>query len=133
MGDINRRIAIVVSDSKMTNTAFAEKINLTQSTVSRLVSGKQNPSERTIRDIADKFQINENWLRTGEGPMKIQKTREEELTQFFGKILNEDIPDRREIILALSRMPPEWWKATADMILSAADAIRQSESPDPDE
>lgn len=130
MGDINRRIAIVVSDSKMTNTAFAEKINLTQSTVSRLVSGKQNPSERTIRDIADKFQINENWLRTGEGPMKIQKTREEELTQFFGQILNEDIPDRREIILALSRMPPEWWKATADMILSAADAIKKSESPE---
>lgn len=129
MGEINERIKMVVDQSNLTKTEFAKRINVSQQHVSRMTLDG-NPSERTIRDIADKFQINENWLRTGKGPMKIQKTREEELTQFFGQILNEDIPNRREIIMALSRMPPEWWKATADMILSAADAIKKSESPE---
>ena len=132
MDDLSSRISIVVEESGLTKTAFGERINLTPSSISKLMSGAQNPSDRTLIDIADKFSIREDWLRTGEGPMRIQTTRQEELSQFFGQLLHDDIPDRREIILALSRMSPEWWKATADLILSAADAIKKNENPEPE-
>ena len=131
MGDINKRIKLVVDQSKLTKTEFAKRIKVSQQHVSRLTLDG-NPSERTICDIASEFNINEDWLRTGEGPMRIQTTRQEELSQFFGQLLHEDIPDRREIILSLSRMSPEWWKATADLILSAADAIKKNENPEPE-
>lgn len=132
MDDLSTRISIVVKESGLTKTDFGKKVNLSQPTITKLMNGTQNPSERTLIDIADKFQVNEDWLRTGEGPMRIQTTRQEELSQFFGQLLHEDIPDRREIILSLSRMSPEWWKATADMILSAADAIKKNEDPEPE-
>lgn len=132
MDDLSTRISIVVKESGLTKTDFGKKVNLSQPTITKLMNGTQNPSERTLIDIADKFQVNEDWLRTGEGPMRIQTTRQEELSQFFGQLLHEDIPDRREIILALSRMSPEWWKATADLILSAADAIKKNENPEPE-
>ena len=132
MDDLSSRISIVVEESGLTKTAFGERINLTPSSISKLMSGAQNPSDRTLIDIADKFSIREDWLRTGEGPMRIQTTRQEELSQFFGQLLHDDIPDRREIILALSRMSPEWWKATADLILSAPDAIKKNENPEPE-
>lgn len=131
MGDINKRIKLVVDQSNLTKTEFAKRIKVSQQHVSRLTFDG-NPSERTICDIASEFNINEDWLRTGEGPMRIQTTRQEELSQFFGQLLHEDIPDRREIILALSKMSPEWWKATADLILSAADAIKKNENPEPE-
>lgn len=132
MDDLSTRISIVVKESGLTKTDFGKKVNLSQPTITKLMNGTQNPSERTLIDIADKFQVNEDWLRTGEGPMRIQTTRQEELSQFFGQLLHEDIPDRREIILALSKMSPEWWKATADLILSAADAIKKNENPEPE-
>ena len=62
-----------VKDSKLTKTAFAEKINVSQSFISRLVSGEKVPSDRTIADICREFNISELWLRTGEGEPHIQK------------------------------------------------------------
>ena len=132
MDDLSTRISMVVEESGLTKTDFGKKINLSQPTISKLVNGTQNPSDRTLIDISDKFGIREEWLRTGEGQMRIQTTRQEEMSQFFGQLLHDDIPDRREIILALSKMSPEWWKATADLILSAADAIKKNENPEPE-
>ena len=132
MDGLKDRISVVFKESGLTQAEFGEKIRLSQTTVSKVIAGTQRVSTRTMKDIADKFQVNEDWLRTGEGPMRIQTTRQEELSQFFGQLLHDDIPDRREIITALSRMPQEWWKATADLILSAADAIKKNENPEPE-
>lgn len=77
--NINDRIALIVRSTKLTKTAFAEKVNLSQSHVSRLVSGETAPSDRTIADICRVFGVNETWLRTGEGEMRQQRSREEEI------------------------------------------------------
>ena len=132
MDDLSTRISMVVEESGLTKTDFGKKINLSQPTISNLMKGVQNPSGRTLIDISDKFGIREDWLRTGEGPMRIQTTRQEELSQCFSQILHDAIPDRREIILALSRMSPESWKAPADLILSEQHAIKKNENPEPE-
>lgn len=131
METISDRISKVVEESGLTKTAFGEKINLTPSSISKLMNGTQNPSDRTLIDIADKFNVREDWLRTGEGPMRMERTREEELQAFFANILKDNVPNRKEIILALSRMPAEWWEATSRMIVEAADAIKAKENPAP--
>ena len=71
---INQRIAKCIKESGLTKTAFAEKINVSQSFISNLCLGKKLPSDRTIADICREFNIDENWLRTGEGEMRIQLT-----------------------------------------------------------
>lgn len=125
MDNLHKRIAQIVETSGLTNTAFSEKINLTQPSVSKMMSGKQNPSARTIIDICDKFGVNETWLRTGEGPMYKEVSEEEALSEFFGRMLKEDVPYRNEIILCLSRMSPEEWKSVGDKILEIADEIKE--------
>ena len=131
MGDFSSRISMVVEESGLTRTEFGKRINLSQPTISNLMKGTQNPSERTLIDIADKFNVREDWLRTGEGPMRMERTREEELQAFFANVLKDNVPNRQEIILALSRMPAEWWEATSRMIVEAADAIKAKENPAP--
>lgn len=131
METISDRISKVVEESGLTKTAFGEKINLTPSSISKLMNGTQNPSDRTLIDIADKFNVREDWLRTGEGPMRMERTREEELQAFFANVLKDNVPNRKEIILALSKMPAEWWEATSRMIVEAADAIKEKENPAP--
>ena len=131
MGDLSARITKVFNESCLTQTEFGKRLNLSQTTVSKLMNGTQNPSDRTLIDIADKFNVREDWLRTGEGPMRMERTREEELQAFFANVLKDNVPNRKEIILALSKMPTEWWEATSRMIVEAADAIKEKENPAP--
>ena len=74
-GDImNERILEIIKTLGIKKTEFAKRLNLSQPYVSELCSGKKLPSDRTIADICREFNIDENWLRTGEGEMRIQLT-----------------------------------------------------------
>ena len=100
MENINERIAWCVKDSNLTKTAFAEKINVSQSFISRLVSGEKVPSDRTIADICREFNISELWLRTGEGDPHIQRDEDEEFLEVMEQIHMSDDDLIKRIIKA---------------------------------
>ena len=114
METINDRIKKVVDDSRLTKTEFAKKINISQPTVSMFCSGKANPSDRTIADICREFRVNETWLRTGEGKMRIDSSQRDQLEHFFADVLTT-APDKRSAFVAsLDSLPPEFWDMVAD-------------------
>lgn len=100
METINERIAWCVKDRNLTKTAFAEKINVSQSFISRLVSGEKVPSDRTIADICREFNISELWLRTGEGDPHIQRDEDEEFLEVMEQIHMSDDDLIKRIIKA---------------------------------
>lgn len=107
METINERIAWCIKDSKLTKTAFAEKINVSQSFISRLVSGEKVPSDRTIADICREFNISEVWLRTGEGEPHIQRDEDEEFQEVLAQITVSDDDLIKRIIKAYWFMDDE--------------------------
>ena len=114
METINDRIKKVVDDSRLTKTEFAKKINISQPTVSMFCSGKANPSDRTIADICREFRVNETWLRTGEGKMRIDSSQRDQLEHLFADVLTT-APDKRSAFVAsLDSLPPEFWDMVAD-------------------
>ena len=84
---LHERIDALIKALGMKKTEFAKRLNLSQPFVSELCSGRSCPSDRTISDICREFDVNETWLRTGEGEMFIEKSREEEIAAFIGNIL----------------------------------------------
>ena len=91
MERISDRIAWCIKDSGLTKTAFAERINVSQSFVSRLVLGEKVPSDRTIADICGKFHISEVWLRTGAGQPKLELDEDAEFARVCEEInLSDD-------------------------------------------
>ena len=64
---MNNRIKMVRKDAGETLTTFGEKIGISFSAVGKIEKGVNNPSEQTIKSICHLYNINENWLRTGEG------------------------------------------------------------------
>ena len=90
METINDRIAWCVKDSKLTKTAFSEKLNVSQAFISQLCSGAKMPSDRTIADICREFNISELWLRTGEGEPHIQRDEDEEFLEVMEQIHMSD-------------------------------------------
>lgn len=115
METINQRIAAVQKISGLTKTAFADRIKLTQQYVSKLVR-EGSPSDRTIQDICEEFNVNETWLRTGEGDMFNEITRDEQIADFVGEVLRErDDSFKRRFVSMMSRLDADGWAALEKM------------------
>lgn len=108
--EIGKRIASIIESLGIKKVEFAKAINVDQSFISQITSGKRNPSDRTIADICREFGVNEIWLRTGEGEMFDPVTPDEELAEFFGDILAGEPDFKRRFIYALSRLSSEQWE-----------------------
>ena len=108
MNNINARICQVISDLGITKTAFAKTLKLSQPFVSQLCAGTSQPSERTILDICREFNVNEMWLRTGEGEMFLKLSRDDEIAAYVGRVLKDESAFyQQKLLLFLSRLSPE--------------------------
>lgn len=111
MDTIATRIMQVVNKNGGNKSDFARRINVTPAYISKL--GKEpnsTPSDRTIADICREFNVNETWLRTGEGEMFVKLSRSEEISAFMGDILSGEEDFRARLIAALARLTPEQWQ-----------------------
>lgn len=111
MKEMNERISAIIEASGIKKTVFADRLNVSQAFVSQLCSGVKQPSDRTIADICREFDVNETWLRTGEGEMFIQRTRNQQITDFLGDLIKEeDGTFKKRLIEAMSKLGKKDWE-----------------------
>ncbi len=111
MKEFAERISSLLSALAMKQTTFSERLNLSQSYVSSIISGRKYPSDRVILDICAKFNVNETWLRTGQGEMFRPVSRDEEIAEFMGDVMSGASDDfRRRFIAVLARLSPREWE-----------------------
>ena len=67
---MNNRIVQLRKRKGWTQDKFAEEMGISKNYVSLIENGKKIPSDRLISDICREFMVNEEWLRTGAGPME---------------------------------------------------------------
>lgn len=122
------RIKEIRKAYNLTQVQFGERIGIKGNTVTNYESGSREPSNAVIASICREFNINENWLLTGNGEMKKQLTEDEELTSLFGKLLSEDDSEslarvKKAFIAEMLRLEPAAW----EKILEIAKAISEKE------
>lgn len=71
---------------KMNQTNFAMQLGITQTAYSMIENGNNPLSDRHIKVICSAFNVNENWLRTGEGDMFFSSPYEKEFTEVFSNL-----------------------------------------------
>lgn len=127
-GTINDRIAQVIAAQNITRTKFAEALHLSQPYVSGICTGARQPSDRTILDICRVYGVSELWLREGQGEMYVQRTLRQEILD-LARSLSEAPPGdlRRDFLLALADLPPEFWPKLADFMEGILD--RRADDP----
>lgn len=112
MRTLNERIKKVRKSLDLTQQEFADKLNIKRNTVATYETGKSNPSDAAVVLICKTFNVSETWLRTGDGEMFVERTRDGELAAFMDELLAEESADfRRRLVTALSRLKPEQWEA----------------------
>ena len=95
----------------LTQQEFADRIKVKRNTVATYEMGRSTPSDAAISLICREFNVNENWLRTGDGQMFIQVSRDEEIAAFIGDVLSGETGDfRRRLISVLSRLDADQWE-----------------------
>ena len=108
---MNERIALVRKSLGLTQEKFAEQVGLSRNFMWMIESGTRVPSNRTVSDICREFNVNETWLRTGEGEMFNQITRSEKIAAFLGDITENEGDDfKRRFVEMLAELEPEDWK-----------------------
>ena len=106
---MNSRIKQVRMALDLSQDEFGRRLGLTRGAITNIEYNKTEPKPLLVDLICREFDVNEEWLRTGEGEMFIKKSREEEITAFVGDILKGEPDFRRRIISALAKMSVDEW------------------------
>lgn len=103
------RIKELRKSLKLTQQAFADRLGIKQNTVALYEMGRSGVSDGIIKSICREFNVNESWLRTGEGEMFAPKTREETIAKFFGTLLDTDMKFKKDLIETLAKLDESSW------------------------
>lgn len=126
---MNERIKLLRKALKLNQTDFGARIGVKQGTVAAYESGARVPLDSVIVSICREFGVSESWLRSGDGEMFLQLSREEEITKFCMSIIRDpDSEFQRQFVSVLARLEPPQWQLLSDMadkLLAQRDAQKK--------
>lgn len=70
--DINDRVKAVRNQLDLTQIEFGSKTGISQGHLTSIENGKRTVTEKTLKVICATFDVNEEWLRTGDGEMFVK-------------------------------------------------------------
>ena len=86
---MNERIRLLRKELGLNQSNFGNKIGVKQGTVAGYESGARTPLDAVVSSICREFDVNEEWLRTGEGEMFEQMTEQQKLLKYTGMLLKD--------------------------------------------
>lgn len=110
----------------LNQTEFGAKIGVKQTTIAGYENGRV-PLDTVISSICREFNVNENWLRTGEGTMLRERSRNDELAAFFGDLLKSEPDFRHRLISVLSRLIVDEWELLEKKARELAEEIKKAD------
>lgn len=106
---MNERIKKLRKQLNMNQTDFGKRIGINQSTVAGYERGARIPKQATITAISREYNVNEEWLINGTGPMFNPLSRDKDIARFIGSIQMTDTFKNRFVAM-LARLDEEDWE-----------------------
>lgn len=119
MEDLRDRIANIRNLLHKSQEEFGNILGVTKSTISLLETKKREPSERLLRDICREFDVNEVWLRTGEGGddnMFTKINQEDRYSISLGRLTVSENKFIQNAIITLEKTDPEKLKVIEEFM-----------------
>ena len=92
---MHTRIKKLRKSLDLTQQKFADALGIKQTTVASYEIGRIVPSDSTIKLICREFDVNEDWLRTGEGEMFVLPSRDDQMASHYssnrGRLVQETL------------------------------------------
>lgn len=114
---MNYRIREIRKDNNLTQTEFGERIGVKGNTITGYENGTRIPSDAIILSICREFNVNEDWLRTGQGEKYLRLSRKETVAAYVGKILGGKVTPLEETLIEfMAETSPQEWEELARII-----------------
>lgn len=128
---MNERIKAVRLALGISQEEFGKRLGVTRGAITNIELNKVDPKPLFVDLICREFNVNEDWLRNGTEPMFLQRSRNEELSAFFGDVLNGEPDFKHRLISVMSRLSVDQWQMLADMANMLVEEM-QKEKPSPE-
>lgn len=126
---MNNRIREIRKDHSLTQAEFGERIAVKANTVTGYENGLRTPSDAIIFSICREFNVNEDWLRTGEGEKYLRFSRKDTVAAYVGKILGGKVtPLEATLIEFMAETSAEEWEELARILKRFTDTITAPEN-----
>lgn len=118
---MNDRIRKIRKDNSLSMEKFGKRIGITRSSVCKLESGENNPSEQTIKLICKEFNVSYLWLTQGIEPM----TEESDHSSMarIDAIMTGENQTAKKIFKAFSKLSEDEWKTLEKIIKEISDEL----------
>lgn len=87
---MNERIKLLRKTLKLTQQEFADKLNIKRGAVANYEVGRNQPIDAVISLICKTYNVNEDWLKSGEGDMFLPF--EDEVAEMVSQLLEVSNP-----------------------------------------
>ena len=108
---MNERIKELRKALGLTLDKFGERLGVSKVAISLIENGKNSLTDQMFKSICREFNVREEWLRTGEEPMFIQMSRDEEIASFINSI-QQGCTDsfKKRFVKVLASLDESDWK-----------------------
>lgn len=114
---MNERIKKVRTALGMTQQEFADSIKVKRNTVATYEMGRSAPSDSAIALICATHNVNEDWLRNGNGEMFVPISKSDQIADMISDVLKSDEEDfKRRLISALAQLDDTGWENLEKLI-----------------
>lgn len=114
---MNERIKKIRKTLGLSQDEFGRRLGVTRGVITNIEFNKTEPKPLFIDLLCREFNVSEHWLKTGEGEMFVQMSRDEEIAAFMGDVLaGEEDNFRRRFIAMLSKLNEDQWEVLEQMI-----------------
>ena len=118
------RVKEIRTALSLTLEKFGENLGVGKTAISKIEKNERSLTDQMAKSICREYNVNENWLRTGEGEMFIKMTRNDEISQFVGQLMAaEDDSFKKRLISALAALDENGW----DILEQFLDSIQKKE------
>lgn len=111
--NIGERIEILRKDLSMSRRVFGERLGVSESVIVNIEYDRlkrPDQKETLYKLICKEFNVNEEWLRTGEGEMFLPLTKNQLITEFAADLVMEDNTFKKRLFEALAKLNESEWE-----------------------
>ena len=88
---------------ELTQQEFADKIGVKRNSFANYETGRNTPIDAIIVSMCREFNVNEEWLRTGNGKMFVQLSQDDETAHIVQDMLGSNTGSFYNIILEIAK------------------------------
>lgn len=100
-----------------TQETFANYLGISKENIASYESGRRNPSDSFIKLVCEKCNVNEDWLRNGNGEMFMPETKDEQISKMLADVMkSEEGNFKKKLISALAQLDKDGWDKLEEFV-----------------